>query len=81
MKTEKLKRITVPVEVVLGRTDLSLDKIGDLAVGAIVELNAPVGEPVYLKASGTTIGKGEVVVINDNFGLRITEITDAKESQ
>ena len=48
----------------------------ELTKGSIVTLNKAAGEPVELYANGKLIAYGEVVVIEDNFGLRITQITD-----
>ena len=55
---------------------VELGKILELTKGSIVTLNKAAGEPVELYANGKLIAYGEVVVIEDNFGLRITHITD-----
>ena len=60
----------------LGRTELPIKKVLELTKGSIVTLNKAAGEPVELYANGKLIAYGEVVVIEDNFGLRITHITD-----
>ncbi len=66
----------IPVEatVVLGGTELSLKDILDLSEGSIVELDRLAGEPLDLKVGGQLIAQGEVVAIDDHYGLRITNV-------
>lgn len=71
-----INRVRVPVEVVLGSTDLDLEALAALSEGTIVELESLAGEPVEVRAAGTVIAKGEVVVIDENFGVRITALLD-----
>ena len=68
--------IKLQLTVELGRTELPIKKVLELTKGSIVTLNKAAGEPVELYANGKLIAYGEVVVIEDNFGLRITHITD-----
>jgi len=79
MDKGNIKDVTVPLQVVLGETECSLEKIASLGVGSIIELKKLAGEPVDLLAAGERIAKGEVVVIDENFGIRITEILNEKE--
>lgn len=60
--------------VELGRTELPIKDVLELTRGSVIELNRIAGEAVDLYANGKIIAKGEVVVIEDNFGLRITSI-------
>ncbi len=62
------------LSVELGKTDLSIKEVLELTRGSVIELDRIAGEPVDLMANGKLIAKGEVVVIEDNFGLRITSI-------
>lgn len=66
----------VPLEVTveLGRTSKSIQEILDFAPGSIIELNKIAGEPIDILVNGKYVAKGEVVVIEENFGVRITEI-------
>ena len=66
----------VPLEVTveLGRTNKSIKEILDFAPGTIIELNKLAGEPVDVLVNGKPVAKGEVVVIEESFGIRITEI-------
>ena len=68
--------IKLQLTVELGRTELPIKKVLELTKGSIVTLHKAAGEPVELYANGKLIAYGEVVVIEDNFGLRITHITD-----
>lgn len=74
-----LMDIKLQLTVELGRTELPIKKVLELTRGSIIELEKVAGEPVELYANGKLIAHGEVVVIEDNFGLRITSITDPEE--
>ena len=66
----------VPLEVTveLGRTNKTIKEILDFSPGTIIELNKLAGEAIDLLVNGKYVAKGEVVVIEDNFGIRITAI-------
>ena len=66
----------VPLEVTveLGRTRKSIQEILDFAPGTIIELNKIAGEPIDVLVNGKLVAKGEVVVIEESFGIRVTEI-------
>ena len=66
----------VPLEVTveLGRTKKSIADILDFAPGTIIELDKIAGEPIDVLVNGKFVAKGEVVVIEENFGIRVTEI-------
>lgn len=66
--------IPLEVSVELGRVQMLIKDVLELATGSIVELERVAGEPIDLLVNGQLIAKGEVVVIEDNFGIRITEI-------
>ena len=69
-----LNDIPIPVSVELGHTELSLRDILELGEGSIVSLDRLAGEPLDLKVGGQLIAQGEVVAIDDNYGLRITNV-------
>ena len=73
----------VPLEVTveLGRTSKSIQDILEFAPGTIIELDKIAGEPIDVLVNGKFVAKGEVVVIEDNFGLRITQISEKKEEE
>ena len=72
----------VPLEVTveLGRTKKSISEILDFGPGKIIELNKLAGEPVDVLVNGKFVAKGEVVVIEESFGVRITEIINAAKA-
>lgn len=74
-----LMDIKLQLTVELGRTELPIKKVLELTRGSIIELEKVAGEPVELYANGKLVAHGEVVVIEDNFGLRITSITDPED--
>lgn len=71
--------IPLRVTVELGGTKLKIKDVLELGRGSVIELNRLAGEPVDLLVNGKLMAKGEVVVINENFGLRITEILGRAE--
>ena len=68
--------LDVPLElsVELGKTNIIINKILQLTQGSVVELNKAAGEPVEIFVNRKLMGKGEVIVVNERFGVRITEI-------
>ena len=71
--------VPLQVNVELGRTKKSIKDILDLTKGSIVELDKLAGEAVDIMVNGKYLAKGEVVVIDENFGVRITEIVSPLE--
>ena len=73
--------IDVPMQVTveLGRTKMQIKDILNLGPGSIIELDKLAGEPVDLLVNGKLIAKGEVVVIDENFGVRVTDIVSPME--
>ena len=66
--------VHVPVWAELGRVEMPLGDLMKLDEGAVLRLNRPVGEPVDLVSQGVKLARGEVVVIDDCFAVRIKEI-------
>lgn len=71
--------VPLSVTVELGRTKKSIKEILEITTGSIVELDKLAGEPVDIMVNGKFLAKGEVVVIDENFGVRITEIASPAE--
>jgi flagellar motor switch protein FliN/FliY len=71
--------IPVQLSVELGRTRVPIKYILQLAQGSIVELDALAGEPMDVLINGYLIAQGEVVVVNDKFGIRLTDIVTPSE--
>lgn len=82
MDPQRLKMIMdipLKVDVVLGRTQKSIKEVQGYTPGAILELSSEVEEPVEMLVNGILVARGEVVVVNENFGIRITEILSPEE--
>ena len=71
--------IPVSLTVELGRTHISIRNLLQLAHGSVVELDGLAGEPMSVLVNGTLIAQGEVVVVNDKFGIRLTDIITPAE--
>lgn len=71
--------IPVQLTVELGRTKISIRNLLQLAHGSVVELDGLAGEPMDVLVNGTLIAQGEVVVVNDKFGIRLTDIVTPSE--
>jgi flagellar motor switch protein FliN/FliY len=71
--------IPVQLTVELGRTRIPIRHILQLAQGSVVELDALAGEPMDVLVNGCLIAQGEVVVVNDKFGIRLTDIVTPSE--
>jgi flagellar motor switch protein FliN len=74
MRTGSIEDAMVRVQVVLGGRSLSVRDLSTVAKGSIIELDSIAGEPVDLMAAGELVAKGEVVIIDENFGIRVTEL-------
>ena len=68
--------LDIPLEVTveLGRTKLMINNMLQLTQGSVIELSKTAGEPVEIYVNNKLLGKGEVIVVNERFGIRITEI-------
>ena len=71
--------IPVTLSVELGRTKVPIKYILQLAQGSVVELDAQAGEPMDVLVNGYLIAQGEVVVVNDKFGIRLTDVVTPSE--
>ncbi len=71
--------IPVNLTVELGRTKISIRNLLQLAHGSVVELEGMAGEPMDVLVNGTLIAQGEVVVVNEKFGIRLTDIITPQE--
>jgi flagellar motor switch protein FliN/FliY len=76
---ELILDIPVSLAVELGRTKISIKSLLQLAHGSVVELDALAGEPMDVLVNGCLIAQGEVVVVNDKFGIRLTDIITPSE--
>lgn len=78
-KLDILLDVPLEISVELGRVRMTVREVVDLGTGSIVEVDKAAGEPVDVMVNGRLVAKGEVVVIEDNFGVRITEILNPNE--
>ncbi len=73
-----LMDIALDVVIELGRTVMPLKEVLNLGPGAVIELDKLAGDPVDILVNNKLVARGEVVVVEENFGVRITEIVDVK---
>ncbi len=71
-----LRDVVLDVSVELGRTDMTLADVMALHIGSVVELDRPAGSPVDVRVNGTLLARGEVVVIDGEYAVRISEVVD-----
>lgn len=76
---EMIMDIPVKLTVELGRTKLTIKQLLELAQGSVIELDGLAGEPMDILINGYLIAQGEVVVVDDKYGIRITEIITPSE--
>jgi len=76
-----LMDVAVPVVAQIGSTEMKIKDILKLLHGSIVELDKLAGEPVDLLVRGQLFAQGEVVVVNDSFGVRVTQILAPKKQE
>jgi flagellar motor switch protein FliN/FliY len=72
---ERFSDVQVDISVEIGRVTMSIGDMLQLGPGSVVELDRDISEPVTVMAQGVRIASGEVVVINDRFAVRITEVS------
>ena len=70
----------VPVTVAIGRTEISIQRLLQLSPGSVLKLDKPIDMPVELYLKETRFATGDIVVVDDKFAVRITEIVDGKSS-
>ena len=77
-KLDTILDIPVTISMEVGRSKINIRNLLQLNQGSVVELDRVAGEPLDVLVNGTLIAHGEVVVIDDRFGLKITEIVDSE---
>jgi len=78
-KFELLLDVPLEVAVELGRTRMTIQELLSLSPGSVVELDKVAGEPLDIVVNGRLVARGEAVVVNDKFGIRITDIVSRSE--
>lgn len=79
MNLNMIMDVPVDVHVEIGNTSLPIKEFLRLGVGSVVQLDRLVGEPADLIVNGKLIGRGDVVVVDETFGIRISELVGEKE--
>ncbi|MHB8189195.1 MAG: flagellar motor switch protein FliN [Ferrimicrobium sp.] len=74
-----LKNVEMEISVELGRAKMSVRTLLSLANGDVIELDRAANSPVDVLVNGTLVARGEVVVVDDEFGVRITEVVSSEE--
>ena len=76
---EVLQNISVAIKVEVGRTKMKIRDLLRLTQGSVVELERIAGEPLDLLVNDTVVAQGEVVLVNDRYGIRLTRVEPASE--
>lgn len=76
---ESILDIPVTLSVEIGQTRISIRNLLQLNQGSVVELDRLAGEPLDVLINGTLIAHGEIVVVNEKFGIRLTDVISARE--
>jgi flagellar motor switch protein FliN len=79
LNMDSLLDIPVEISVEIGRTKMAIGELLSLSKGSIIELNKIAGESVEIYVNDRLLGKGEIVVVNERLGVRVTEIVTPKE--
>lgn len=76
---EVLQNISVNLSIEVGRTNIKIKDLMRLTQGSVVELDRIAGEPLNLLVNNTVVAQGEVVLVNDRYGIRLTRVVPASE--
>ncbi len=76
---EQILDIPITLSVEIGKSRLSIRNLLQLNQGSVVELDRMAGEPLDVMINGTLVAHGEIVVINEKFGIRLTDVVSAQE--
>lgn len=73
--SQMMRRIPITLTLEVGSARVSLQDLAELNEASVIELDALAGEPLVIKANGTPVGRAEVVVSGDNYGLKVVEFS------
>ncbi len=76
---DTLLDVSLPVTIEFGRTTMTIQEVLDLGTGSVIQLSRMVGEPIDIYVSDRKLAEGEVVVVGEYFGVRITRILPTAE--
>jgi flagellar motor switch protein FliN/FliY len=77
---ETLLDVSLPVVIEFGRTSMTVQEVLELGTGSVIQLSRMVGEPIDIYVSDRKLAEGEVVVVGEHFGVRITRILSAQDA-
>ena len=77
----RIQNIQIEVTAELGRTTIPIQELMEVTEGSVLELNREINSPVDLCAQGTPLATGEVIVVDGNFAIRITQVFDTDQGQ
>lgn len=78
---DTLLDVSLPVAIEFGRTTMTIQEVLDLGAGSVIQLSRMVGEPIDIFVSDRKLAEGEVVVVGEHFGVRITRILSSDPTQ
>ncbi len=79
INTDVLQNIPVTISIEVGRAQIKIRDLMRLTQGSVVELDRIAGEPLDLLVNNTVVAQGEVVLVNDRYGIRLTRVVPASE--
>ena len=78
-KLDIIQNVAVSISVEVGRASLRIRDLLRLSQGSVVELDRIAGEPIDVCVNNTVIARGEVVLVNERYGVRLTQVVDAED--
>lgn len=78
---DALLDVSLPVVIEIGRAHMTVEEILHLSAGSVIQLDRAVGEPVDIYVSDRKLAHGEVVVVGENFGVRVTRVLSSQQPQ
>jgi flagellar motor switch protein FliN/FliY len=78
---DALMDVPLPVAIEFGRTSMTIQEVLELGIGSVIRLDRMVGEPIDIIVSDRKLAEGEVVVIGEHFGVRITRLVGGAQGQ
>lgn len=79
VQMELIQNVAVSISVEVGRASLRIRDLVRLGQGSVIELNRVAGEPLDVCVNGTVIARGEVVMVNDRYGIRLNQVVDPED--
>ena len=79
LQLDLIQNVTVSVSVEVGRSSLRIRDLIKLSQGSVVELDRVAGEPLDVCVNNTVIARGEVVLVNERYGIRLTQVVDPED--